>query len=238
MRYSCWWSWSIKFVLGLLHLIYPPHTILVYGWRSAEVENLEKMRKGTQTTERWGYIARLTIIIRFLRYQADLLRAKLSLHICYFERESGDSCTRYAPRVYIGSFLHIASIDKSRIKKSLHTTHPAGTTPLLQSFPSEYAEASSIALEIKRMVAQMGGILHWGDFAVLRESYSFSDSLPEPWIHVIEVRFNALSRSIESALQKEGIPSKVLGGHKFFERLEVVFITSFWANISDEFYSI
>lgn len=35
------------------------------------------------------------------------------------------------------------------------------------------------------------------------------------------VRFNALSRVIESALQKEGIPSRVLGGHKFFERLEV-----------------
>jgi hypothetical protein len=34
------------------------------------------------------------------------------------------------------------------------------------------------------------------------------------------VRFNALSRAIESALQKEGIPSRVLGGHKFFERLE------------------
>jgi DNA helicase II / ATP-dependent DNA helicase PcrA len=35
------------------------------------------------------------------------------------------------------------------------------------------------------------------------------------------VRFNALSRAIESALQKEGILSRVLGGHKFFERAEV-----------------
>lgn len=35
------------------------------------------------------------------------------------------------------------------------------------------------------------------------------------------MRFNALSRQIESALQKEGIPNRVLGGHKFFERLEV-----------------
>lgn len=34
------------------------------------------------------------------------------------------------------------------------------------------------------------------------------------------MRFNALSRAIESALQKEGIPSRVLGGHKFFERME------------------
>lgn len=35
------------------------------------------------------------------------------------------------------------------------------------------------------------------------------------------MRFNALSRTIESALQKEGILSRVLGGHKFFERAEV-----------------
>lgn len=35
------------------------------------------------------------------------------------------------------------------------------------------------------------------------------------------VRFNALSRAVESALQKEGIASRVLGGHKFFERAEV-----------------
>ena len=37
----------------------------------------------------------------------------------------------------------------------------------------------------------------------------------------MKVRFNALSRAVESALQKEGIASRVLGGHKFFERVEV-----------------
>lgn len=35
------------------------------------------------------------------------------------------------------------------------------------------------------------------------------------------MRFNALSRTIENALQKEGIPCRILGGHRFFERLEV-----------------
>lgn len=35
------------------------------------------------------------------------------------------------------------------------------------------------------------------------------------------VRFNALSRVLEGALQKEGIPNRVLAGHKFFERMEV-----------------
>lgn len=35
------------------------------------------------------------------------------------------------------------------------------------------------------------------------------------------VRFSALSRAIEAALQQESVPSRVLGGHKFFERAEV-----------------
>lgn len=37
----------------------------------------------------------------------------------------------------------------------------------------------------------------------------------------MEVRFNALSRPIETALQAEGIPCRILGGHRFFERMEV-----------------
>ena len=32
---------------------------------------------------------------------------------------------------------------------------------------------------------------------------------------------NSLSRAVESALQLEGIPHVVLGGHRFFERMEV-----------------
>ena len=66
----------------------------------------------------------------------------------------------------------------------------------------EQVEAGFIAAEIKRLVAFSGGMLNWNDFVVL-------------------LRFNALSRTIESALQKEGIPNRVLAGHKIFERLEV-----------------
>jgi DNA helicase-2/ATP-dependent DNA helicase PcrA len=66
--------------------------------------------------------------------------------------------------------------DKSRISKTLLTSHPSGTTPVLRSFPSEQAEANFIAVEIKRLVASMGGILRWGDFAILRQYWiAFSD---------------------------------------------------------------
>ncbi|KAG6879550.1 hypothetical protein C0992_001555 [Termitomyces sp. T32_za158] len=87
--------------------------------------------------------------------------------------------------------LAIVSQDSNRIPKSLRPSHPCGSTPSLRCFPTEHAEAHFIAIEIKRIIAHMG------------------------------VRFNALSRTIEGALQKHGIPSRILGGHKFFERQEI-----------------
>ena len=66
----------------------------------------------------------------------------------------------------------------------------------------EQVEAGFIAAEIKRLIAFTGGMLSWSDFVVL-------------------LRYNAHSRVIEAALQKEGIPNRVLAGHKFFERMEV-----------------
>ncbi|RDB25802.1 ATP-dependent DNA helicase PcrA [Hypsizygus marmoreus] len=139
----------------------------IYGWRSAEVENLAKMRKDFCGTEQ-------IFLEQNYRSTASILRTSLA----------------------------VVAQDKARIQKTLHTAHPIGTTPVLRSLPTEYAEAAFIAVEIKRLVAHMGGVLRWGDFGVL-------------------LRFNALSRAIESALQREGIPSRVLGGHKFFERLEI-----------------
>ena len=60
-------------------------------------------------------------------------------------------------------------LDKSRIPKSLHTSHPSGPAPVLRAFPTEHAEATFMAVECKRLVAEMGGVLNWGDFVVLRE---------------------------------------------------------------------
>lgn len=68
-------------------------------------------------------------------------------------------------------------LDKSRIRKSLYTNHPSGATPVLRAFPTEHAEATFIAVECRRLVAEMGGILRWGDFVVLRELPSTRYSL-------------------------------------------------------------
>ncbi|CAE6452126.1 unnamed protein product [Rhizoctonia solani] len=92
--------------------------------------------------------------------------------------------------------------DKQRVQKSLFTTHAHGPTPLLREFESAGEEASFLARELRRVVASSGGMIGYGDCAVL-------------------LRFSALSRVIEAALQQESVPSRVLGGHKFFERAEV-----------------
>lgn len=94
---------------------------------------------------------------------------------------------------------------------------------MLRSFPTENDEASFIAYEINRMIAQTGGILSYGDFAVLRSFIStfWVSRRRRAYFLSLIVRFNALSRMVESALQREHIPNRILGGHKFFERAEV-----------------
>ncbi|ESK94683.1 atp-depentend dna [Moniliophthora roreri MCA 2997] len=139
----------------------------IYGWRSAEVGNLAKMRKDFKGTQH-------IFLEQNYRSTSSILKASIA----------------------------IVEQDRSRIKKTLHASHPSGTTPVLLQFLDEQAEAAGIAAEIKRLIAHTGGLLGFGDFVVL-------------------LRFNALSRAIESALQKEGIPNRVLKGHRFFERLEV-----------------
>ena len=64
-------------------------------------------------------------------------------------------------------------IDKSRIPKTLHTSHPSGPTPFLRTFSDETAEASFIAMEVKRVVAASGGMLNWNDFVVLRKCFPY-----------------------------------------------------------------
>ncbi|KZP25249.1 UvrD-helicase-domain-containing protein [Athelia psychrophila] len=141
----------------------------IYGWRSAEIANLSKMRKDFPMTEQ-------ILLEQNYRSTGSILSASLAI-------------------VAQGSSLFF-------ISSALHTAHPPGPTPVLRTFQEEAQESAFIAVEIKRLVAASGGMLGWSDFVVL-------------------LRFNALSRSIESALQREGILSRVLGGHKFFDRAEI-----------------
>ncbi|QRV94824.1 UvrD-like helicase carboxy-terminal domain protein [Ceratobasidium sp. AG-Ba] len=139
----------------------------IYGWRSADVTNLGRMRKDFPDTH--------------------------CIHLEENYRSTGS---------IVSTSLAIVSQDKQRPQKSLFTSHASGPKPLLREFQNAAEEAGFIAREIRRVVASSGGMVGYGDCAVL-------------------LRFSALSRAIEAALQQESVPSRVLGGHKFFERAEV-----------------
>ncbi|KAF8339859.1 UvrD-helicase-domain-containing protein [Cantharellus anzutake] len=145
----------------------------IYGWRSADIENLSKMQTLFPETQQ-----------------------------IYLEQNYRST----------GSILAAASViisgDKSRIQKTLFTAEQDGSKPTLREVAGENMEAECIAYEIKRLIAYSGGLLDYNDFAIL-------------------LRFNALSRILEQVLQREGIPVRILGGHRFFDRMEVKDLISY-----------
>ncbi len=102
----------------------------------------------------------------------------------------------------LGAALAVVKQDKNRINKGLVPTHATGSSVVLHAASTAHQEADQIAAQIRHLIAHTGGLLEYSDFAVL-------------------VRYSALSLNIERALQKNGIPSRMVGGHKFFERAEI-----------------
>lgn len=92
--------------------------------------------------------------------------------------------------------------DTQRIDKDLHTAQGRGAPVTFHTFASADEEAEYIALEIQRNVDLARPMLTYADVCIL-------------------LRFNALSRALEAALQRQRIPYRVIGGPKFFDRAEV-----------------
>ena len=103
---------------------------------------------------------------------------------------------------------HIIEQDESRPPKKLQATHSPGQRPVLRKLPTAAAEAAWLVSEIRRMRALTGNMLQPSDFAIL-------------------LRSAALSRVIEAALGKEGVPYQMVGGVKFFERAEVKLVIDY-----------
>ena len=103
--------------------------------------------------------------------------------------------------------------DEQRTKKKLMPTHSIGVPAVLRRLPNTDAEANWLVSEIKRTQALTAGLLSCNDYAIL-------------------LRSAALSRQIESALGKEGIPYRMVGGHKFFDRMEVKLVLDYLRVIS------
>ena len=92
--------------------------------------------------------------------------------------------------------------DESRVARPLLPTHCPGTVPVLRRLPSAEIEASWMISEIVRSIGMTGSLLAYSDFAILLRSAS-------------------LSRTIESAMGKAGLPYRMVGGQRFFDRIEI-----------------
>ena len=89
--------------------------------------------------------------------------------------------------------------NKGRMGKKLWTRHPMGDLPKLYVADNERDEAQYVAGRILADVASGG---RWDDHAVL-------------------YRMNAQSNALEYAFKRSGVPYRVIGGTRFFDRAEV-----------------
>ena len=86
------------------------------------------------------------------------------------------------------------------VKKNLWTDNDEGNKPKIFQGGNEYDEANFVVSEINHLRRE--------------EYYKYSD-------FTILYRTNAQSRVFEEILMREGIPYKVLGGQKFYDRKEI-----------------
>ncbi|MBP3800518.1 MAG: DNA helicase PcrA [Clostridia bacterium] len=87
-----------------------------------------------------------------------------------------------------------------KYEKQLWTKNDIGNLPKVYNADNEYDEASYIVEQIEHLKRE--------------EYYKYSD-------YAILYRMNSQSRAIEDILRREGIPYKIIGGLKFYERKEI-----------------
>ena len=100
---------------------------------------------------------------------------------------------------------------KNRKGKNLWTQAGSGEKIIFNTLEDEAAEASFIAQEILKNV---------------KNGKKMSD-------HAVLYRMNAQSRNIEITFAKSGIPHKVIGGNRFFDRKEIKDVISYFAVINN-----
>ena len=90
--------------------------------------------------------------------------------------------------------------NEGNVEKNLWTQNDTGNKPVLYGADDEYAEANYVASQIASLRRE--------------EFYKYSD-------FAILYRTNAQSRAFEDVFMREGVPYKVVGGQKFYERKEI-----------------
>lgn len=102
--------------------------------------------------------------------------------------------------------------NKGNVDKKLWTQNDEGSKPKFFQGSDEYDEANYVISQIKSLKRE--------------EYYSYSD-------FTILYRTNAQSRVFEEILMREGIPYRVIGGQKFYERKEIKDIIAYLRIVSN-----
>ncbi|KAF3004298.1 hypothetical protein E8E13_008743 [Curvularia kusanoi] len=108
----------------------------------------------------------------------------------------------------LSAALAVIEQDDSRPEKALIATHCVGEQPTLRHLATANVEAQWIVDEIKRTQTLSAGLLTYNDYSIL-------------------LRSAALSLSIERELGRAGIPYRMVGGKRFFDRAEIKIILSY-----------
>jgi DNA helicase-2/ATP-dependent DNA helicase PcrA len=108
----------------------------------------------------------------------------------------------------LSSAMAVIEQDETRPSKALQATHCVGEQPTLRHLCNAHMEAQWVVDEIRRSRTLAAGLLDFNDYAIL-------------------LRSSALSLSIERALGKAGIPYRMVGGHRFFDRAEIKIVLDY-----------
>ena len=103
-------------------------------------------------------------------------------------------------QVILDAAYHVIKANANRADKRLWTDRPGGPKVVVAQTYDEQEEAQAVAREALRLVAE--GDYWLGDLAVL-------------------YRTNAQSRALEEVLLRRGVPYRLIGGLRFYERREV-----------------
>ncbi len=103
-------------------------------------------------------------------------------------------------QVILDAAYHVIKANPNRADKRLWTDRPGGPKVVIGQTYDEQEEAQAVAREALRLVSE--GDHQLGDIAVL-------------------YRTNAQSRALEEVLLRRGVPYRLIGGLRFYERREV-----------------
>ena len=150
------------------------------------------------------YAFRGAEVENFLRFERDFPGARvIRLEQAY----------RSTPQI-VAAATQVIAHNPTRLPFTLSTDNPAGPAVRVVSLPDEEAEADWVVRAIEEHV---GGTSHYRHYqgsvqdTVGQRQKGFRD-------FAALFRLNALARPLEEALARSGIPYRVIGGTRFFDR--------------------